>query len=132
MKVLAIVCRVLLGLMFVVFGLNGFFHFIPLESPPPDSLPGKFMGSVIASGWMPIVWGLQVVGGILVLLGVTAPIGLVILGPIIFNILLFHLLMVHGHGITAGLVAAVLEIVLIYAYRPYFAPFFTAHARAES
>lgn len=130
MKVLAIICQVLLGLMFIVFGLNGFLHFIPMgATPPPDSLPGKFFASVGASGWMKIVWGLQVLGGLLTLLGVTAPLGLVILGPIIFNILCFHLLLTGGHGIGPGAAAAVLEIILIYCYRANFAGIFTAHAK---
>ena len=84
---------------------------------------------MMGSGWLPIVSGLQVIGGLLVLLGVTAPIGLVILGPIIFNALLFHILMAGGHGIGPAAAAAVLEIVLIYAYRANFAGIFTVHAR---
>ena len=131
MKVLAIICQVLLGLMFIVFGLNGFLHFIPMNAapPPPDSLPGKFMASMMGSGWMHIVSGLEVLGGLLVLVGVTAPLGLVILGPIIVNALLFHLLMAGGHGIGPAAAAAVLECVLVYAYRAYFAGLFTASAR---
>ncbi len=130
MKVLFIICQVLLGLMFVVFGLNGFLHFIPMgPPPPPDSLPGKFMGSMSGSGWMQIVSGLEVLGGLLVLVGVTAPLGLVILGPIVINALLFHVLMAGGHGIGPALVAALLELVLIYAYRRYFAALFTASAK---
>ena len=55
MKVLAILCQILLGLMFLVFGLNGFLHFIPNgPMPPADSLPGKFMASMMGSGWMAI------------------------------------------------------------------------------
>ncbi len=130
MKVLFIVCRVLLGLIFVVFGLNGLFHFIPMgPPPPPDSLPGKFMASMMGSGWMQIVSGLQVIGGVLVLIGGTAPLGLVILGPIVLNALLFHVLMVGGHGIAPALVATLLELVLLYAYRANFAGLFTASAK---
>ena len=131
MKVLAIICQVLLGLMFIVFGLNGFLHFIPMDAQPPapDSLAGKFMASMIGSGWMHVVSGFEVVGGLLVLIGRTAPLGLVFLGPIIFNALLFHLLMAGGHGIGPAAGAAVLEIVLVYAYRTYFAGLFTASAK---
>ncbi len=131
MKVLAIICQVLLGLMFVVFGLNGFLHFIPMNAQPPapDSLAGKFMASMMGSGWMHVVSGFEVLGGLLVLIGVTAPMGLVVLGPIIFNALLFHLLMAGGHGIGPAAAAAVLELVLIYAYRAYFAGIFTVSAK---
>ncbi len=130
MKVLALICQVLLGLMFIVFGFNGFLHFIPMgPPPPPDSPVGKFMSVMMGSGWLSIVSALQVLGGALVLAGVTAPIGLVILGPIIFNALLFHILMAGGHGIGPAAFAAVLELVLIYAYRAHFAPIFTVHAK---
>lgn len=129
MKVVALICRILLGLLFVVFGLNGFLHFIPMGAPPPaGSIPGNFMGSLMASGWMHIVSAVQVIGGVLVLIGGTAPLGLVLLGPVIFNILLFHLLMTGGHGIVPGLIAAILEIILIYAYRANFAGIFSTRA----
>lgn len=119
--------------MFVVFGLNGFLHFIPMgQMPPADSLAGKFMSSMMGSGWLPIISGLEILGGALVLIGVTAPIGLVILGPIIFNAVLFHLLMAGGHGIGPALAAAVLELVLIYAYRANFAGIFTVPAKPTS
>ncbi len=130
MKILVLVCRVLLGLLFVVFGLNGFLHFIPMGAPPPpDALAGKFMASMMGSGWLTLVSGLQVIGGLLVLLGGTAPLGLVILGPVVFNALLFHVLLAGGHGIAAAAVAALLEIFLIYAYREHFVGLFTVHAR---
>ncbi len=130
MKAVVVICQVLLGLIFVVFGLNGFLHFIPMGPPPdPASLPGKFMGSMMGSGMMPIISGLQVLGGLLVLAGRTAPLGLVILGPVIFNALMFHVLMMGGHGIGPAALAAVLELALIYFYRANFAGIFTANAR---
>jgi putative oxidoreductase len=129
-KVLALICQVLLGLMFIVFGLNGFLHFMPMgPTPPPDSPIGKFFSVMMGSGWMAIVSGLQVLGGLLVIAGVTAPLGLVLLGPIIFNALLFHILLAGGHGIGPAAFAAVLEVVLIYAYRAYFAGIFSVRAR---
>ena len=128
MKIVAIICRILLGLLFVVFGLNGFLHFIPMQMPPAGSPAAQFMGVMVPSGWMSVQWALQILGGLLVLIGGTAPLGLVILGPIIINILLFHSLLVGGHGIGAGALAAVLEIVLIYAYRANFAGIFTSKA----
>ncbi len=130
MKVLAILCQILLGLLFIVFGLNGFLHFIPTGAiPPADSLPGKFMASMMGSGWMAVVSALEVLGGALVLAGVTAPLGLAILAPILVNALLFHLLMAGGHGIGAAAFASVLEVVLIYLYRDNFAGLLTVRAR---
>lgn len=129
MRVLAIICRVLLGLMFLVFGLNGFLHFIPVDAPPADSLAAKFMGSLVASGMMHLISAMQVLGGLLVLVGGTAPLGLVILGPIIVVALLFHILMAGGHGAGPALAAAVLELVLLFAYRANFAGIFDVKAQ---
>ena len=130
MKIVVLICRVLLGLLFVVFGLNGFLHFIPMGPPPPaGSLPANYMGSLMASGIMPLVSGLEVIGGLLVLIGGTAPLGLVVLGPVIVNALLFHLLMLGGHGIAAAAFAALLELFLVYAYRANFAGIFSTHAQ---
>jgi len=80
------------------------------------------------TGWMHHVGVFQLLGGLLVLIGGTAPLGLCILGPIIVNILIFHLVIMGGHGIGPGLVAAALEIILIYAYRSNFAGIFTYKA----
>ena len=130
MKVVFLICRILLGLMFVVFGLNGFLHFIPMGPPPPAGTPAaNFMGSMAASHWMQLVSAFEVLGGLLVLLGGTAPLGLVILGPVVFNAVLFHLLMAGGHGIGPAAAALVLELVLIYAYRANFAAIFNVSAK---
>jgi putative oxidoreductase len=129
MKIVAILCRILLGLLFVVFGLNGFLNFIPMGAmPPAGSPPAQFMGVMGPSGWLHFVSAMQVLGGLLVLIGGTTPLGLVILGPIIVNIWCFHLLLAGGHGLGPGAFVAVLEIVLIYAYRANFWGIFTVKA----
>jgi uncharacterized membrane protein YphA (DoxX/SURF4 family) len=128
MKVLALTCRVLLGLLFLVFGLNGFFHFIPMGAMPPATSPaGMWMAAMMTSGWMKWIAGFQVLGGVLVLIGGTLPLGLCILCPMTVNILLFHMLMAGGHGIGAGLLAALLELLLIYFYRASFGPILSAN-----
>ena len=130
MKIVAIVCRVLLGLGFVIFGLNGFLHFMPTgPAPAPDSLAGKFFASMLGSGWMKVVAAMQLVGGLLVLLGGTAPLGLAVLAPILFNILCFHLLLTGGSGLLPGLVFTLFELVLLYAYRSYFAGLLSTKAQ---
>jgi putative oxidoreductase len=126
MKIVAIICRVLLGLMFLVFGLNYFLHFIPMPPPPAGTPPAAFMAVMYPSGWLKAQSILQILGGALVLAGVTLPLGLCILCPITVNILLFHLLLAGGQGIAAGLGATVLELVLIYAYRGSFAGILSA------
>ena len=128
MKYLYLICRILLGLMFVVFGANILHPFMPMQPPPPGSPTAQFMGVMGPTGWMHVVGICQVLGGLLVLIGGTAPLGLVILGPVIVNILTFHALILGGHGIGPGLVATLLEIILIYGYRSNFAGIFTYKA----
>ena len=130
MKIVALICRILLGLMFVVFGANGIHPFIPMgPMPPAGSPPAQFMGVMMPSGWMHHVAFFQILGGLLVLIGGTAPLGLVILGPILVNLLLFHILLTGGQGIAPGLIATLLEIILIYAYRNNFAGIFSYKAK---
>ncbi len=102
MKYLYLICRILLGLMFVVFGANLLHPFMPMQAPPAGSPPDQFMGVMAPSGWMHHVGFFQLLGGLLVLIGGTAPLGLCILGPVIVNILTFHLLLAGGHGIGPG------------------------------
>ena len=128
MKIVAIICRILLGLMFIVFGANILHPFMPAPPPPPGSPTAQFMAVMAPTGWMHVVGFFQLLGGLLVLIGGTAPLGLVILGPILVNILTFHSLLMGGQGIVPGLVATLLEIILIYAYRANFAGIFTYRA----
>src|SRR6059058_334774 len=74
MKILTIIARVLLGLGFVVFGSNAFLHFIPMP-PIPQTLAGDFTRVFIASGWASVIGALQVIGGLLLLIGRFVPLG---------------------------------------------------------
>jgi putative oxidoreductase len=123
MKIAIVIARILLGLMFFVFGLNNFFHFIPMQPIPGDA--GVLMGLMFQHGWFTFYGILYVVGGLLLLVGRYVPVGLVLLGPIIVNILLFHATMAPS-GIGMGLVCAVLEVFLIWAYWPSFEGIFSA------
>jgi len=91
MKILTNISRFLLGLIFLVFGLNGFLHFIPM--PPPSGIAGQFLGAMFVSNYLLVVSGLQAISGALLLINRYVPLALTILGPIIVNILLFHALM---------------------------------------
>ena len=128
MKTAIVISRFILGLGFVVFGLNILHPFIPQPPIPDGSLPARFMGVMGPSHWMALAGLFQVFGGVFVLLGRTAPIGLTLLGPVLMNILAFHILLMGGAGIAPGLVFSVLELFLIYTYRSYFAPTFTIYA----
>ncbi len=116
MKILTVVVRTLLGLVFVVFGLNGFLHFIPMGSlPPPDSPAGHFFAAVSATGYMQVVFACQILGGLLLLVNFLPVLGLAILCPVVFNIVLFHVTM-DPSGLPLAIVVAVLTLYLIWAY----------------
>jgi uncharacterized membrane protein YphA (DoxX/SURF4 family) len=117
MKIAVIIARILLGLPFLIFGLNDFFHFIPMQPIPGDA--GVLVGIMYTHGWLIFHGLLYVIAGVLLLVGRYVPVALVILGPIIVNILVFHLTLAPS-GIGPGLVCAVLELFLIYAYWPAF------------
>jgi putative oxidoreductase len=119
MKVLTVIARVLLGLIFVVFGSNAFLHFIP-NPPPPLGLAGDYVRVFMASGYIYVVATLQIVGGLLLLIGRFVPLGLTILAAIIVNILIFHALMAP-EGFPTALVVTALELFLLWQYRTAFA-----------
>src|SRR6476661_3048711 len=91
MKILTHISRFLLGLIFLVFGLNGFLHFIPM--PPPSGVAGQFLGAMFVSKYLLFVFAIELIGGVLLLINRYVPLALTILGPVIVNILLFHSLM---------------------------------------
>src|SRR6201993_1323132 len=105
MKTASAVARYLAGVIFLVFGLNGFLQFIPL--PPPSGVAGQFMGALYVSHYLSLIFGLQVVGGVLLLVNRFVPLALAILAPVIVNILCFHALMAPS-GLPLALIVAVL------------------------
>ena len=119
MKVVTIIARVLLGLMFVVFGSNIFFHFIPMP-PLPATLAGDFSKALMQSNYMYVIGLLQVIGGLLILIGRFVPLGLTLLGPVIVNILLFHIFL-DPSGLPMALVVSALALFLLWRYRTNFA-----------
>ena len=121
MKILNNISRFLLGLIFLVFGLNGFLHFIPM--PPPSGVAGQFLGSMFVTKYLLFVFAIQLIGGVLLLLNRYVPIALTILAPIIVNILLFHSLM-NPEGLGLALFVAVLWAVVFASVRSAFAGIF--------
>jgi hypothetical protein len=116
--------RVLLGLPFVVFGLNHFLHLFTMPQPSMTEQAGNFMGAMLASGYIDVVKVLEVVGGFLVLSGRFVPLGLVILTPVAVNIALFDILLMKQPGL--GVILTGLCIFLVWAYRSHFASVFAA------
>lgn len=117
MKILIIIVRSLLGLVFVVFGSNAFLQFIP--APPPEGLAGDFTKALFVSHYFYAVAVLQIAGGALLLLGRFVPLGLTLLGPVIANILLFHIFL-EPKGLVIAIVVAVLALILLGHHRASF------------
>ena len=121
MKIATIIARVLLGLIFVFFGSNGFLHFLPMP-PLPQGVAGEYLHAFFASGYVYVISGFQVIGGLLLLIGRFVPLGLTILAAIIVNIWSFHVLMApEPAGMVPAIVVSVLELFLLWRYRDAFA-----------
>ena len=118
MKYAYVTARVLLGIAFTVFGLNGFLHFLP--SPLLPGLAGQFMGALFRSHYYAIVFATQLVGGLLLLSNRYVPLALTLLGPVIVNILSFHMFLDPG-GIAPAIVVTVLWFVAFSQVRSSFA-----------
>jgi hypothetical protein len=129
MKILTHISRFLLGLIFLVFGLNGFLHFIPM--PPPSGVAGQFLGAMFVSKYLLVVSGLQVISGALLLINRDVPLALTILGPIIVNILLFHGLM-NPAGIGLAIFVTILWGVVFASVRSAFAGIFQARVEIKT
>jgi uncharacterized membrane protein YphA (DoxX/SURF4 family) len=119
MKIATIIARSLLGLIFVVFGSNMFLHFIPMP-PPPEGPARDFMTTLFVSHYLYVVGALQVGGGLLLFAGRWVPLGLTLLGPVIVNILCFHVLMAPA-GLPMAIVVSLLALFLLWRYREHFA-----------
>ena len=123
MKFVTIIARTLLGLAFVFFGINGIhpFPFMPMTPPPPDSAAGHFFAAVATTGFMKVVFVLQLLGGLSLLLNVLPVLGLTILCPIIFNILLFHLTIAPAN-FGPPIAVVVLALILVASYWNHYRP----------
>jgi putative oxidoreductase len=119
MKIATLICRILLGLAFVVFGVFPFLTFLP-QPPPPPGLAGDYVRVFIASHYAQVIGAMQLLSGLMLLSGKFVPLGLTILAAILFNIWAFHLLM-EPAGIVPGAVATLLWAVVFSRYRESFA-----------
>ena len=116
MKYVIIIARVLLGLLFVVFGLNGFLHFMG-PMPEMQGHAGAFINALATSGYLYVIAALQVAGGLCLLLGARfVPLGLTLLGPVIVNIVLFHLFL-EPSGLLMAVGISALALFLLWIYR---------------
>ena len=122
MKILTLIARLLLGLIFFVLGLNGFLNFLSM-GPMPSGLAGQFIGALMLSHYFWVVAGLQVAGGALLLVNRFVPLGLVLLGPVIVNILCYHLFL-NPTGIALAIVVTILWLIVFYGHRQHFSGIF--------
>lgn len=112
----------LLGLLFLTFGLNFFLNFIPIPSPPEGSPPAMFMGAMYVTGYLVFIKVLEIAGGVLVAVSKLRRIGLLVLGPIIVNILAFHVFLTGGAtlGDPVLILVTALTIYLLWIERAAF------------
>jgi len=116
-RILATVVRILMGLMLLIFGLNGFLHFIPEPKTPMPEGAASFAGSLMKTGYMfPIVMGTQFLVGVLLLANRFVPLALALIAPIIVGIITFHIFLAPA-TIGPGIVVLVFELYLAWAYR---------------
>jgi len=127
MRIVAIVARILLGLMFATFGLNGFLFFMP--APPIPGLAGEFMHAVFVSHYLWLISGVQLIAGILLVIGRYVPLALIMLAAMLANIWTFHFSLMHG-GFGAPIVATVLWLIVAVSERRAFAPLWAAKTYA--
>jgi uncharacterized membrane protein YphA (DoxX/SURF4 family) len=123
MRIAALIARILLGLIFFVFGLNGFLQFLSM-GPMPAGLAGQYITVMMQSHYLYFVAAIQVAGGALLLIGRYIPLALTLLGPVIVNILLYHLLM-NLKGMPMAIIVTILWGIVFYRNRQYFSGLFT-------
>ena len=126
MKIVVLVSRLLLGLVFFVFGLNGFLQFIPVKELP-TGLALQFVTALMQSHYVLVVSATQLIGGVLLLTNRYVPLALALLGPVIVNILCYHIFL-SFQGMPIAAVVAVLWFVLFFRYRLHFSGLFVQKA----
>ena len=117
MKHAPTIARLLLGLIFTVFGVNMWLHFIPIP-PPPEGAAKDFMFALYGSGYLTVVKVLEVTGGLLLLSGRFVNLALALIGPIVVNIALYHVFLVKG-GYPMVIILSVLSLVALLGRKDF-------------
>src|SRR5690242_9538770 len=123
------IARYLAGVIFLVFGLNGFLNFIPL--PPPAGIAGQFMGALYVSHYLWVIFAFQIIAAVLLLVNRYVPLAVAVLAPVIVNILAFHAFMAPS-GLPLALFVAVLWALIFVRVRPAFAGLFQSRSKTAS
>jgi putative oxidoreductase len=124
MRTASVIARYLAGVIFLVFGLNGFLHFIPF--PPPAGIAGQFMNALYLSHYLWVIFAFQVIAGVLLLVNRYVPLAVAVLAPVLVNILTFHALMAPS-GLPLAVFVALLWAVVFIDVRPAFSGLFQSH-----
>jgi putative oxidoreductase len=113
MKILSLFAQLILGLMFLVFGLDHFLGFLPKDLKPVfRDEAAQFYKLMVDSGYMNVVMGLEIAGGLALLTIRWTNLGILIVGPILVNIVLYHVLLAKGNYQLPGLTVVLMLIVL--------------------
>ena len=129
MKFAVIGARVLLGLVFVVFGLHGFFQFSFIPAPEMNEVAGSFMGALVGTGYFMIVVKLvELTSGLMILTGRFLPLGLILLAPVSVNILLFHSFL-EPSGVGMAIFIIAMQLFLAWSYRDSYSGVLQANAK---
>jgi putative oxidoreductase len=123
MKIASTIARYLMALVFIVFGFNGFFNFIPAR--PIPGLAVQFVTVLVTSHYVVPIFLIQILCGLLFLINRFVPLSLTLIAPVIFNILLFHSLM-NPSGIVPGLIVTICWFIVFYSLRSAFTGIFQA------
>ena len=129
MRTASLIAQYLAGVIFLVMGLNGFLNFIPL--PPPGGIAGQFLGALYVSHYLWVIFGFQVIAGVLLLVNRYVALAVAVLAPVIVNILSFHALMAPS-GLPLALFVAILWAVIFVDVRPAFAALFKSRLQARA
>ena len=128
MKYVFTVSRVLLGLIFVVLGMNGFLHFVPTHQF--RGIAGQFIGAIFASHFYTVVFMTQIISGLLLLANRFVPLGLILLGPVIVNILGFHIFM-STTNLPLALLVTALWLIVFFRVRSAYSRVFVRRVTEE-
>jgi hypothetical protein len=129
MRTASVIARYLAGVIFLVFGLNGFLHFIRL--PPPEGVAGQFMGALYVSHYLWVIFAFQVIAGVLLLINRYVPLAVAVLAPVLVNILTFHALMAPS-GLPLALFVTVLWALIFIDVRPAFSGLFQSRLQPRA
>lgn len=123
MKVVVVIARLLLGIVFAFFGANGLFHFLPNPPMPPGTVR-DFMNVLFTTHYVEVVGFFQLLPGLLLLINRYVPLALALLAPMLVNIFVFHLLIAHGGLFPVPVIVALIWLFLFWQYRAAFSGLF--------